>query len=188
MDEQRMTPGVSTLVADELKGLMKSVIQEYMNAEKTRSEPAYKTELVEEKKRREQLERRVNELVEENARSRQAAEESDRNAQIKSELTRLGVAKVELAFKVVKDEIQRATDGTLQAGERDFKQYLTEFVQQNPEFLPARIAGGSGAVSAPKPAVAGIDLEKIQPGMSPEELRRIREQISEVAAASLRGE
>ncbi len=62
-------------------------------------------------KKREQLERRVNELVAENQRSRKMAEEADRSATIRAELQRLGVAKVDLAFKAVKDEIFRAEDG-----------------------------------------------------------------------------
>ena len=57
----------------------------------------------EERKRREQLERRLNELVEENKRSRQMAEEAERSAAIRAELQRLGVAKVDLAFKAVQD-------------------------------------------------------------------------------------
>lgn len=194
MDQrEKQEPVVSQPAGEDWRSVVRSIIQEYVTVEHTKTEPAYKTELVEEKKRREQLERRVNELVDENQRSRQRAEESERSATIRSELQRLGVAKVELAFKVVKDEIVRTPEGALVAktgeGERGIKEFLAEFVQQNPEFLPARIAGGSGAASPQKPAAGvGIDLERIHPGMSPEELRRVREQISEVAAQSLRGE
>ncbi|MGB9609754.1 MAG: hypothetical protein ACPL7M_02185 [Bryobacteraceae bacterium] len=179
---------------EDIRNVVRSAIEEYLDLQKRASEPAYKAELEEERKRREQLERRLNELIEENKRSRQMAEESDRHAQIKSELQRLGVSKVDLAFKIVKDEIVRAPDGTLVArtseGERNFREYLSHFVQENPEFLPARIAGGSGVVSPPRPASGAtvIDLEKIRPGMSREELQRIREQISQVALQSLRGE
>lgn len=178
---------------EDVKGVVRSVIEEYLTAEKRQSEPAYKAELVEERRRRENLERRVNELVEENKRSRQAAEESDRYSQIRAELQRLGVSKVDLAFRIVKDEVVRGAEGTLLAktpeGERGLKEYLTTFVQDNPEFLPARIAGGSGAVSPSRSgAVSGIDLERITPGMSREELQRVREHISQVALQSLRGE
>ena len=180
--------------AEDIRSVVRSAIEEYLDLQKRASEPAYKAELEEERKRREQLERRLNELVEENRRSRQMAEESDRHAQIKSELQRLGVSKVDLAFKIVKDEIVRAPDGTLVArtpeGERNFREYLSHFVQENPEFLPARIAGGSGVVSPARASsgAAAIDLERIRPGMSREELQRIREQISQVALQSLRGE
>jgi hypothetical protein len=178
---------------EDWKNTVRSIIQEYVTVERRQTEPAYKTELVDERRRREQLERRVNELVEENKRSRQLAEESDRGAQIRGELQRLGVAKVDLAFKVVKDEIVRTADGSLVAktgdGERGMRDYLSSFVQENPEFLPARIAGGSGASSPQRVGAVshGIELERIRPGMSADELQRVREQISQVALG-LRGE
>ena len=53
----------------------------------------------------------MNELVEENKRSRQQAEEAERGSAIRTELQRLGVAKVDLAFKAVKDDIVRTEDG-----------------------------------------------------------------------------
>jgi len=189
--EEMRTSGSQT---EDIRSVVRSAIEEYLDLQKRASEPAYKAELEEERKRREQLERRLNELVEENKRSRQLAEESDRHAQIKSELQRLGVSKVDLAFRIVKDDIVRAADGTLVAktpeGERNFREFLSSFVQENPEFLPARIAGGSGVVSPARASsgAAGIDLERIRPGMSREELQRIREQISQVALQSLRGE
>lgn len=190
-EEMRASSGTQP---EEIRTVIRSVIEEYLDQQKKESEPAYKAELLEERKKREQLERRLNELVEENKRSRRLAEESDRHAQIKSELQRLGVSKVDLAFRIVKDEIVRTEDGALVArtaeGEKNFREFLSTFVQENPEFLPARIAGGSGVVSPGRgpAATAGVDLEKIRPGMSQEEMQRIREQISRVALQSLRGE
>lgn len=181
--------------SNELRRLMRGVIEEYLTTERTRAEPAYKAELVEEKRRRESLERRVNELVEENQRARRQAEESERSAAIRNELQRLGVAKVDLAFQVVKNEIRRAEDGRLVAktpeGEAGVREYLTAWVQENPEFLPARIAGGSGMTPGPRMSGGGgygIELERIRPGMSAEELQKVRERISQVARESLRGE
>ncbi|MGQ9918180.1 MAG: hypothetical protein ACUVS7_12250 [Bryobacteraceae bacterium] len=190
-EEIQASAGAQT---EEIRTVIRSVIEEYLDLQKKESEPAYKAELQEERKKREQLERRLNELVEENKKSRQMAEESDRYAQIKSELQRLGVAKVDLAFRIVKDEIVRAADGTLVArtaeGEKNFREFLSNFVQENPEFLPARIVGGSGVVGPGRSPAAPVvvDLEKIRPGMSQEEMQRIREQISRVALQSLRGE
>ena len=161
--------------------------------EQVRTEPAYKNELVEEKKKREQLERRLNELVAENQRSRKLAEEADRGATIRSELQRLGVAKVEIAFKAVKDDIFRAEDGRLLArgddGEVSVKEYLSHFLSDNPEFLPARIQGGSGVTTAHKASAPAVvsDLDKIRPGMSPEEAERIRQDIVRITSQSLRG-
>ena len=105
----------------------------------------------------------------------------------------LGVAKIDLAFRAVKDDIARTEDGRLvargESGELALKDYLTHFVTDNPELLPARIPGGSGAGNASRvPAQgAGIDLDKLRPGMSAEELDRIRQEISRVASQTLRG-
>jgi hypothetical protein len=58
----------------DLKNLMRSVIEEYVTKERQQDEPAYKAELVEERRRREQLETQVNQLVQENSRTKQLAE------------------------------------------------------------------------------------------------------------------
>jgi hypothetical protein len=178
----------------DVQALIRSAIQEYVNLEQTKSEPAYKAELQEERKRREQLERRMNELVEENKRSRKMAEEAERSSAIRSELQRLGVAKVDLAFKTVQDAIQRKDDGRLVAnsseGEVGMRDYLAEFVAENPEFLPARIPGGTGMTAASKSSNSrpSFDIQKIRPGMDPEEMQRIREEIVRVASQTLRGQ
>ena len=99
----------------DVQAIVRQAIQEFVNNEQAKSEPAYKAELQEERKRREQLERRVNELVEENKRSRQVAEEAERSSAVRAELQRLGVAKVDLAFKAVQDGIVRSEDGRLVA-------------------------------------------------------------------------
>ena len=110
--EQGSKEGTGTPTDDsmDLRGIIRETISEYARQQVSRTEPAYKSELSEERKRREQLERRVNELVQENERSRQMAEESDRGATIRAELQRLGVAKVDLAFRAVKDEVKRVED------------------------------------------------------------------------------
>ena len=75
-------------------------------------------------------------------------------------------------------------------GEIPAKDYLASFVKENPEFLPARIAGGTGMTANSKAPLASkdaVDLERIRPGMSPEEMQRVREEIVRVAAQSLRG-
>src|SRR5437868_8854879 len=98
---------------DNVQAIVRQAIEEFTRSEQSKTEPAYKAELQEERKRREQLERRLNELVEENQRSRHIAEEAERSSTIRAELQRLGVAKVDVAFKVVKDDITRAEDGRL---------------------------------------------------------------------------
>lgn len=176
-----------------VRSIVRDTIEEFLRREQAKAEPAYKNELAEERKRREQLERRLNELVAENQRSRKMAEEADRSATVRSELQRLGVAKVDIAFKAVKDDIFRAEDGRLLArgddGEVSVKEYLSHFLSENPESLPARIQGGSGVTTAHKTAApAGVsDLDKIRPGMSPEEAERIRQDIVRITSQSLRG-
>jgi len=178
----------------DIQAIVRQAVQEYANTEKARSEPAHKAELMEERKRREQLERRMNELVAENQRSRKAAEEAERSAAVRAELQRLGVAKIDLAFRAVQDGIVRTEDGRLvargESGEVSVKEYLTNFVNENPEFLPARISGGTGMTATLKAPGAGRDtvsIEQIRPGMSAEEMHRVREEIVRVASQTLRG-
>ncbi len=177
----------------DVRDVVRQAIEEFVRAEQHKAEPAYKAELQDERKRRENLEARMNQLVEENRRARAQADEADRNSQIRTELQRLGVAKIDLAFRAVKDEIVRAEDGRLQARGADGKSlqdYLTGFVQENPELLPARIAGGSGAHTPSRNATqsaSGIEIDKIRPGMSKEDLDRVRQEISRLASQALRG-
>ncbi len=90
----------------DIQAIVRQAIQEFTSEEQAKSEPAYKVELQEERKRREQLERRLNEVVEENKRSRQAADEAERSSAVRAELQRLGVSKIDLAFKAVQDGIR----------------------------------------------------------------------------------
>jgi len=179
---------------DEVRQLIRQTLEEFVRAQQHRSEPSYKAELVEERKRREALEQRMNQLVEENRQARSAAEEAERFSQIRSELQRLGVAKVDLAFRAVKDDIVRTDDGRLVAKNQDgkrFEDFLQGFVQENPELLPARIAGGAGTPNSVREAGqgtgTGIDLDKIKAGMNPEELERARQEIARIATRTLRG-
>jgi hypothetical protein len=178
----------------DIQSIVRQAVQEFVSNEQAKSEPAYKAELQDERKRREQLERRLNELVEENRTSRKMAEEAERSSAVRAELQRLGVAKIDLAFKAVQDGIVRTEDGRLvarnESGEVPVREYLTAFVAENPEFLPARIAGGSGMTGTQRAPVTGretLDLDKIRPGMSADEMQRVREEIVRVASQTLRG-
>jgi len=175
---------------NEIRSVVQAVIQEFVKAEQSRAEPAYKTELLDERKRRETLEQRVNELVAENQRARAIAEEAERNSAIRTELQRLGVAKVDLAYKAVRDDVYRNEDGRLLGqGGAELGAYLTQFVNDNPELLPARLSGGSGASAGQRAAqgAPGIDMDKIKPGMSADDMERVRQEIAKVASQTLRG-
>ena len=175
----------------DVRDVVRQALEEFVRGEHQKSEPAYKAELEDERRRRESLESRLNQLVEENRKTRAQAEEADRNLQIRGELQKLGVAKVDLAFRAVKDEIVRSEDGRLLARDNDnsMQDYLAKFVQENPELLPARIAGGSGAQSAAKPAGGGsaVDINAIRPGMNKDELDQVRQEISRLASQAMRG-
>src|SRR5215471_2556061 len=99
----------------DINAIVRQAVQEFVTTEQARSEPAYKAELEDERRRREQLEKRLNEVVEENKRSRAIAAEAERSSAIRNELQRLGVAKIDLAFKAVKDDVVRTEDGRLVA-------------------------------------------------------------------------
>jgi hypothetical protein len=178
----------------DVQAIVRQAIQEFVNSEQAKNEPAYKTELQEERKRREAMERRLNQLAEENKQNRVKAEEAERSSAIRSELQRLGVAKVDLAYKAVQDGIVRTEDGRLVAknenGEVGLRDYVSSFVKENPEFLPARIAGGTGMtgnLKAPQAGGESISIDRIRPGMDAEEMQRVREEIVRVASQSLRG-
>ena len=173
----------------DIRHLIQEAVREFVSLEQAKSEPAYKIELEEERRRREILERKMNELVEENRRNRIIAEEAERSTTIRTELQRLGVQKLDLAFRAVKDDIQRTEDGRLIAkttnGDYSVKEYISHFVNENPELLPARINGGSGATATAKTPVVvpggGFDIDKIRPGMPKEDLERARQEISRIA-------
>ena len=177
----------------DVRSIVRNALEEYVRMEQSKTEPAYKVELEEERKRREQLERRLNELVDENRRSRAMAEEMERSSAIRSELQKFGVTKVDLAFKAVREDIHRTADGRLVAktdnGDLGMREYLTGFLSENPELLPGRIQGGSGAGSGHKAPITAstVDLDKIRPGMSPEDLDKVRQEIARIAGHTIRG-
>jgi hypothetical protein len=186
MDETGKSAGI------DIEAIVQRAVQEYLHQDLSKKEPAYKAELQEERRRREQLEKRLNEVVAESKKNRQLAAEAERSSAIRSELQQLGVAKVDIAYKAVQDGIYRTEDGRLVAkhdgGEVPAKEYLAGFVAENPEFLPARISGGSGMAGTYKPPVAssGIDIDKISPAMDKAELDRVRQEILRVASQTLR--
>ena len=176
----------------EVRVAIRDAIQEFFRSEQSKSEPVYKTELAEERRRRETLEKRVNELVEENKQSRHVAEEADKNSVLRTELQRLGVQKVDLAFKAIKDDVVRTSDGRLvgrnESGEAPLRDFLNSFVAENPELLPARIPGGTGSPAQQRQAQSpAMDLSRIRPGMNPEELEKFRQEVARAASQALKG-
>jgi hypothetical protein len=166
---------------EDIRAVVQAVVQEFL---------PQKTELEEARRQHGELERRVNELIAENTKSRARADEAERSAGVRAELQRQGISKLDLAYRAIRDEISRSEDGKLVAqGGVDLRDYVAQFVSENPELLPARVSGGSGAVAGQKGGSAdgGVDLERIRPGMSPEEMERVRQEIARVASQTLRG-
>ena len=174
----------------DIRTVVREVMEEFFKAEKAQAEPAQQVALNEERGKREALERRVHELAAESEKARARVEEAERSAAIRAELQRAGIVKLDLAYKALKDEVYRGDDGRLLAqGGVDLRDHIARFVGENPELLPARLTGGSGASAGPRnaPVETQVDLDKIRPGMNPEELERVRQEIARVASQTLRG-
>jgi len=149
-----------------------------------------RAEIDEARKQQQELERRVGDLIAENEKTRVRAEEAERSAAVRAELQRHGVSKLDLAYKAIRDDISRGEDGRLIAhGGRDLQDYVKQFVTENPELLPARVSGGSGAVTSQPGGFVdgGVDVDRIRPGMSADEMERVRQEIARVASQTLRG-
>jgi hypothetical protein len=166
---------------------IRAMIGEYMRQREGEQDVDLRAVLDEERRKRESLERQLGELGEENRRTRRQSEQTDRVSRIQSCLQELGVRKVPLALRLVKDEIVRGGDGELYAevkGARvPYRDYLEDFVAENPEFLPPRIAGGSGASGGEREMPPGaVDLDSIRPGMSREELAQAWKEVARLAS------
>jgi hypothetical protein len=168
---------------------IRAMIGEYMRQKEDQQGSDLQAVLEEERRKREGLERKLSELSEENRRTRRQADQMDRVSRIQSSLQELGVRKVDLALRLLKDDIFRGEDGELYAevkGSRvPYREYLGDFVAENPEFLPPRIAGGSGASGGERGEMrpGGIDLNSIRPGMSREELAEAWKEVARLAGA-----
>ncbi len=173
----------------DIRAVVREAIEEFLKTERAQTESEQTAAHSEERLKRESLEQRVNELVLEAEKAKARAEEAERGAAIRAELQRAGITKLDLAYRAIKDEIYRGEDGKFVAdGGIVLRDFVSRFAGENPELLPARLAGGSGAQNRPRAtSQASVDLDKIRPGMNPEELERVRQEIARVASQTLRG-
>jgi len=149
----------------------------------------YRMELEDERRRRQELEQRVQELAAENQRTRREVSETDRIGRIREALQERGVKKTDLAVRIVREDVSRAEDGELFGqlhGERlPLDEYLSRFLGENPELLPPRIAGGSGIT--PREGMelsrAGFALEDIRPGMKPDQTKQAWKEVARLMGA-----
>ena len=175
---------------EEIRAVVRAAIAEFSNGEQARLEESSRTELAEERQKSEGLRKQVDDLIKETAQFKSKAEEAERHGSIRTELQRIGVRNVDLAYRAVRDEVLRAADGSLQgAGGEPLGEFLAKFARENPELLPARLSGGSGASPSQPPSGTNraLDLDRIRPGMNPEEMDRIRQEIARVALQTMRG-
>jgi hypothetical protein len=165
----------------DIRAIVQTVMQEFLPQQ---------AELEEARKQRQELEQKVAALVAENERTKTRAEEAERSSAVRAELQRHGVSKLDLAYKAIRDEISRSEDGKLVAqGGTELREYVRQFVNENPELLPARVSGGSGALANGSTGTVdgGVDFDRIRPGMNPDEMERVRQEIARVASQTLRG-
>ena len=175
---------------EEIRVIVRAAVEEYAGGERTRQEDSVQAELSQERQLRETLQKQVESLVGEGVQLKSAADEAQRTLAIRTELQRLGIRNVDLAYRAVRDDVRRSEDGKyVGASGQELAEYLRKFASENPELLPARVAGGSGA--QPGQRVVGVhgpaDIDKIRPGMNPEELERMRQEIARVASQTMRG-
>lgn len=188
-DEQVVFESTDSLTV--IQDIVRTAVREVLLEQKG---PDIDSLLEQERSNRSVLEQKIQELMEENNRSRAKAEEVDREMFARTELQKLGVAKIDLAFRAVKDILHRNESGNIVAktssGESTLTDYLKQFLAENPELLPARIPGGSGMNSLQRNAAKemSVNLDRIGPGMGADELERARKEIVRVAAEAFRGQ
>jgi hypothetical protein len=146
--------------------------------------------LEEERRRRAELERQVRDLGEESRQLRRQAEESERRARLREGLKERGVRKTQLAMRLIEPDVRRGEDGELfgewEGARVPLEEYLNTFVRENPEFLPPRIPGGSGATGGGGSELtrSGFDLDSIRPGMSPADTRQAWSEVARLVGAT----
>jgi len=124
----------------DIRGIVQEAIEEFARRKREETEPAHKAELMEERRRREQLESQVKDLLQKARESEQEVARSRMTNAVKDELQKQGVTKVDLAFRVLKDEIRQAPGGEYvgrtREGDMPIPEFVKRFVDENPEFLP----------------------------------------------------
>ncbi|MCU0227253.1 MAG: hypothetical protein MUF01_06400 [Bryobacterales bacterium] len=175
----------------DIRGLVHEAIQEFLRHKQQETEPAHRAELQEEKRRREQLESQVRELLQKTRESEMEVARARMTGAVRDELQKQGVTKVDLAFRVIKDDIRQTDHGDYVVRGRDgdvpLGDYVKKFVDENPEFLPPRIKGGSGSSGLGSDAAgARFDLDAIRPGMSEEERRQVHAAIANLASQTFK--
>jgi hypothetical protein len=136
------------------------------------------------------LEQQLEELRRSAEEYRTRAEAAEKAATVREELRKRGVTNVELAYRAIREDLTRGESGDIRAktagGEVALAEYLGQFLQSNPELMPARRLGGAGSSGGAEGESAGLDMDSIRPGMDPAEMERARREVARVISQSLR--
>lgn len=192
MSETREQESATQVQAgQDIRGIVQEAIQEFLRHRQQESEPAHRAELNEERRRREQLEAQVRQLLEKTRESEMEVARTRMTSAVRDELQKQGVTKVDLAFRAMKDDIRQADHGGYTVRGRDgdvpLQEFVKKFVDENPEFLPPRITGGSGSSGMGSDATgARFDIDAIRPGMSQEERRQVHAAIASLATQTFK--
>ena len=192
MSETREQESATQVQAGQhIRGCVHEAIQEFISHRQQESEPAHRAELNEERRRREQLEAQVRQLLEKTRESEMEVARTRMTSAVRDELQKQGVTKVDLAFRAMKDDIRQADHGGYTVRGRDgdvpLQEFVKKFVDENPEFLPPRITGGSGSSGMGSDATgARFDIDAIRPGMSQEERRQVHAAIASLATQTFK--
>lgn len=142
-----------------------------------------------ERAERQKLEKQMQELTAEREREKQQAIEAQRNSEIKSILASAGVRNINVASAALREMVvhSQINPGTFvvkgsQGEEIALSQFVTGWLQQNPELLPPKAGSGSGAASGNGAGSGGskVTLEDIKPGAKPETLDAAARQLAQV--------
>lgn len=113
------------------------------------------------------------------------AKEERRRSLIRAEIAKhsLNPDSVDDAERYFRDEVRYTDDGSLVGGsdEQPLTEFVASVVEKKATWQPPRSVGGAGATAGNRRQPA-VDLNDIKPGMKPEDLARVREQLSRVAA------
>ena len=166
-------------ITAELREAVRAVVTEMMSSERANLGSQEKVGEVDE------LRRQISELSRQRDQMAESIREERRVRLVRDELERLGVGNIDLAYRAVQQDIVFDDTGdpiAMRRGEKtSVEEHLRQFVNENPELLPARITGGAGVSGAVDP-MAAPDINSIRPGMSEAELGRVRAEIAKLAS------
>ena len=122
---------------EEIRVIVRAAVEEYAGGERIRQEESVQAELSQERQLRETLQKQVESLVGEGVQLKSAADEAERTLAIRTELQRLGIRNVDLAYRAVRDDVRRSEDGKyVGASGQELAEYLRKFASRTRQISP----------------------------------------------------